>query len=304
MFIYSKLTKILNSSKEINFDDSSRIVFMSDCHRGDGSWKDNLAHNRNVYYSALEYYFKNDYTYIELGDGDELWENRTLIDIWNIYEEAFRLLNKFYLKNRLYMIFGNHDKAKRLKSFINKNKKLLFKNYYYKNDLIASRLYENLEISEGLILKHSPTNKKILAIHGHQGDILNDNLWFISRFAVRYVWSVLEGVLGFKDPTSPAKNYRKKDYVEKNIIKWVSENNCMVVAGHTHRPYFPKLGKPSYFNDGSCVHPYSTTAIEINSGQISLVKWQVNVREDSTLYVHREILEGPVKLTKYLYPIT
>lgn len=299
MFNYSKLTKIFNTSKEINFDDSSKIVFISDCHRGDSSWKDNLAHNRNIYFSALEYYYKNDFTYIELGDGDELWENRTLIDIWNSYEDIFSLLYKFHLKDRLYMIFGNHDKSKKSKSFINKNKKLLKKNYSYKNNFIASLLYEKIEIVEGLVLNYSPTSRKILAIHGHQWDILNDNLWFISRFGVRYIWSFLEGVLGFKDPTSPAKNYKKKDYVERKIVNWVSKHNLPVIAGHTHRPHFPKPGHTLYFNDGSCVHPYSTTAIEINRGTISLVKWEIRAREDTSLFVQRQILEGPEKLTNY-----
>ena len=47
----------------------------------------------------------------------------------------------------------------------------------------------------------------------------------------------------------------------------------MIIAGHTHRPHFPQPGNPPYFNDGSCVHPYSITTIEINSGEISIIKW-------------------------------
>ena len=162
MFVFSKLNKIFNLSKEITFDDNSKIVFISDCHRGNGSWKDNLAHNQNIYCSALRYYLKNDFTYIEIGDGDELWLNSNLADIWDFNQEIFMLMDKFYLKNKLYMIYGNHDKEKRLKSFIYRNKNLLLKNYSNKNDLIASSLYEKLEISEGLVLKHFPTNKKFL----------------------------------------------------------------------------------------------------------------------------------------------
>ena len=51
--------------------DSKYIVF-SDCHRGDGRADDNFLKNELMYLAALRYYYKNGYTYIELGDGDEL----------------------------------------------------------------------------------------------------------------------------------------------------------------------------------------------------------------------------------------
>ena len=54
-----------------------------------------------------------------------------------------------------------------------------------------------------------------------------------------------------------------------------------------------------YFNDGSCIHPRCITAIEIEGGCISLVKWSVMTRKDRTMYVEREILEGPAKLEDY-----
>jgi hypothetical protein len=45
----------------------------------------------------------------------------------------------------------------------------------------------------------------------------------------------------------------------------------MLVAGHNHRPMFPEIGEPLYFNDGSCVHPFFITGIEIDRGKISLI---------------------------------
>jgi hypothetical protein len=44
-------------------------------------------------------------------------------------------------------------------------------------------------------------------------------------------WRSLEVYFGFKDQTSPTKNFKKKKAIEKNIIKWVSSNNEMVIAG-------------------------------------------------------------------------
>lgn len=59
----------------------SRIVLFSDCHRGTGNSNDNFLKNQHLYFAALRYYYSAGFTYIELGDGDELWENRNLAAI-------------------------------------------------------------------------------------------------------------------------------------------------------------------------------------------------------------------------------
>ena len=105
--------------------------------------------------------------------------------------------------------------------------------------------------------------------------------------------------LGFRDPTSAAKNYKKKKKVEKRLSEWAKSKGVLLIAGHTHRPVFPSAGEGMYFNDGSCVHPRCITAIEIENGKITLVKWCVMTKADKSLYVGREVLEGPVELEKY-----
>lgn len=47
------------------------------------------------------------------------------------------------------------------------------------------------------------------------------------------------------------------------------------------------------------IHPRSITALEVEQGAISLVKWSVKVREDSVMYIGREILDGPTPLEKF-----
>ena len=83
MSIVSRISKVFYSSEEITFNNSSKLVFISDCHRGDGGLSDNFSKNQNIYFSALEYYYEQGFTYIELGDGDELWENNKLCNIVN-----------------------------------------------------------------------------------------------------------------------------------------------------------------------------------------------------------------------------
>ncbi len=70
------------------------------------------AYQANLFVAALRYYAKNRFTYIELGDGDELWENRKMEQIAEVHGEVFELLAQFYRKRRLYMIYGNHGEGK------------------------------------------------------------------------------------------------------------------------------------------------------------------------------------------------
>lgn len=89
--------------------------------------------------------------------------------------------------------------------------------------------------------------------------------------------------------------------MERRIKKWILKNNLkLTIVGHTHRPRFPEPGDIPLFNDGSCVHPRSITGMEIEKGNISLIKWQINTTDDGTLRVVRILLEGPVKLTEYI----
>ena len=72
-----------------------------------------------------------------------------------------------------------------------------------------------------------------------------------------------------------------------------------MLAGHTHRPLLPKPGEGFYLNDGSCVHPRCITAIELENGKLTLVKWSVMVCHGRSLSVEREVLEGPFFWEEY-----
>ena len=117
---------------------------------------------------------------------------------------------------------------------------------------------------------------------------------------MRVLWKPLQ-VWGIADPTSPAKNYKGLIKVERRIKKWILGNNrILTITGHTHRPRFAEPGDIPFFNDGSCVHPRSITGIEINNGEIVLIKWQIATKEDGTLQIVKRVLEGPKKLIDYL----
>jgi len=294
MSVSKVLTNIFDTATEIPYNHSSKFVLMSDCHRGDGGWADNFSNNQNLFFAALSFYYAKEFTYIELGDGDELWENRRYEQVITMHSDAFWLMSRFYKKGQLHMLYGNHDMVKKSPKYVS----LKCSNYYDESSKKRLPLFPNIKIQEGLILKNSKTNHKIFLVHGHQCDFLNYNLWKIARFLVRYLWRPLE-LIGVHDPTSAAKNNTKKGAIEKSLSNWSKENNQMIIAGHTHRPIFPKIGEPLYFNDGSCVHPRCITAIEIENDAISLVKWTIKTRKNRTLYVGRVVLEGPTPISDF-----
>lgn len=123
---------------------------------------------------------------------------------------------------------------------------------------------------------------------------MNSTLWPLSRFLVRYIWRPLEN-LGILDPTSAAKNYHVKNKCEIRLDQWAQENHRILITGHTHRPILP-TEPANYYNTGSCVHPRCITCIEIERGLMTLVKWSMNARPDSTLYVAREVISGPIAI--------
>jgi|LSQX01.1.fsa_nt_gb UDP-2,3-diacylglucosamine pyrophosphatase LpxH len=290
---FNRMTKIFKSAPEILFDNSSRLVLMSDCHRGDGSWVDDFAQNRYLYYAAIKYYYNNGYTYFDLGDSDELWKNKKFCEVSSVYPDVFRLLHDFYKEGRYHLVFGNHDMVKRYPSFVRKNLKSYYNSY---NDSFEP-LMENITAHEGLVLRHAETQTRLLLIHGHQGDIISDVFWRLGRFLSRYLWRRLE-LFGHKDMTSAAKNYALKKKVERKIQDWIAVNKYAVIAGHTHRPSCPPPRELPYFNTGSCVHPTCITCIEIVNGEITLIKWTVKTDDDRSLFIDREPIAKPRKITK------
>lgn len=294
MNFHKRISNVYNNSDEIIFDHDSKFIIMSDCHRGDGNWSDSFAHNQNVYFAALSYYLNENYTYIELGDGDELWEYRNINDILQEHSDVFWLLKKFYEDNRLYVIYGNHDIVKKNINFLEKNLYNCFSQRHDKN----FDLFKDIKVHEGLILKQKEDGNNILLLHGHQVDFINMDIWLVTRFLVRYFWRPIENFC-FKDVTRTAKNNRKKNRVSQRLTQWAIKENKIIIAGHTHRPVFPEPGEAPYFNDGSCVHPRCITGIEIEDGNIALIKWSIKSSQNGKLMIEKDVMAGPKKIKDY-----
>ena len=273
----TRLNKAYEGALKLPLHESSKYVIFSDCHRGDGTTGDNFLPNKPLYLAALRHYFTNGFTYIENGDGDELWENRCMEQIMEIHKDVFHLLSLFHQQNRLYMLFGNHDMVKSRNN----------------PHPCGQPLIQKISFHEALLLEPGP-HREIFITHGHQSDILNSTLWPLTCFLVRHLWSPLEH-FGISDPTSAAKNNSRKKRCERRLQQFAKQKGHLLLAGHTHRPYLSE-NNPYYCNCGSCIHPYNITCLEIERLHISLVKWHLSSDRDKRLFVKREVLAGPSPL--------
>lgn len=273
----ARLEQVYRNAERLPVDSYSRIVCMSDCHRGVGNRGDNFLPNKHLFLAALRYYYDRCFWYIELGDGDELWENKDFCRIKEIHSDVFEVIRKFQENGRFRMLYGNHDCRK-------KNKKV--------------EVFPGICAQEGILLTDTVTGHEILLLHGHQGDLLNDTLAPLAGLLVRFIWRPLE-LLGVLDPTSAARNYKKREKTERRLDTFSRKRQIMVMAGHTHRAMLPNPGDGYYLNDGSCVHPQGITAMELENGAVCLVKWGMISRRDGTLAVSREVLEGPILWEEY-----
>jgi hypothetical protein len=294
--VFKSLTNLYNTTekdsrvKRITRDcKEAKFIIFSDQHKGDKSAADDFKTNELNYIAALNYYNKNGFSFINLGDSEELWKFKAA-NILPANKESFEAEAAFQPK-RLYKTFGNHD-------LIWKNKADVF-------FLLKKYLKMPLHVHEGIVLKLKCTNSflNILLTHGHQGDAMSDNNWF-STWLVAHVWMPVQRFLRINVNT-PSKDYSLRN--EHNIMmsEWSGQQqNLLLITGHTHVPVFasgryfnhPSNNmdgieqsniKPSYFNTGCCCFSDGDiTGIEIEDSFIRLIKWR---HKDN--YAVRMILE-------------
>lgn len=151
-----RLDQVFEKAFPIPFDNSSKFVFFSDMHRGDDSLADEFGRNRHIYDHALMYYYDSDFTYVEVGDGDELIEQANFKRIYSSHPWTFELLKQFFDDNRMVMLFGNHN-------FQLANPNFVQRNYYHTYDDYTDSfepLFPGIHVHESVLLTHRETDQK------------------------------------------------------------------------------------------------------------------------------------------------
>lgn len=291
---HRQLSRVFNTAQRIHFTNDDRFVFFSDLHRGNNSWADEFARNQIIYSYALQHYYDAGFTYVEVGDGDELMKFRHIEAIRLAHEHIYLLLQKFHQEKRFYYLFGNHDIEYRNPKTLAVKINRYFSWFKNEDDV----LFDDFTVFEGLIFEHKESGADFFVVHGHQGELLADPFFWVTRLLLSSLWRPLQ-LLGIQDPTSVAHNALKRRRIENQLMDWVRRTRQPMICGHTHTERFPKEGQPPYFNTGSCVHPRWITCIEIVKGAIALVRWRIKPRKKGSLFVKRDVIGGPENLAHY-----
>ncbi len=312
--------------KRLNLNEiNQRIIIFSDQHRGARNGADNFAVCENSYLTALDYYNKEKFYYVNLGDCEELWEN-TLFTIVKYNETVFEKEKLFISRDAYCKVFGNHD-------------------LFWDNDPLVpvwlKKIYGKvIRIYTGVLIRVDFSMGKHLNIfctHGHQGDKQSDGNAF-SKWFVSYVWGPLQNFLEI-NTNNPSANDNLKTLHNMYMYDWsAAQENTVLVTGHTHQPVFNSLThlerlyqqlkkartlndadaqkkieaeiprrkreydfvnqsfdtmRPTYFNSGCCCFEDGTiTGIEISDGFIRLIKWSLVNGKPERAVAEEEKLES------------
>ncbi|MES1214038.1 MAG: metallophosphoesterase [Bacteroidota bacterium] len=302
---------------------AGKFIIFSDQHKGARNGADDFTLAEPNYLAALDYYNRNDFQFISLGDNEELWEN-TLAQVKKNNIKTFEAEKKFIDRNAFVKIFGNHD-------------------LYWQNDPFASLQLKSIystevKIYEGVILATTISEKPLLIFctHGHQGDAQSDGNWF-SKFFISNIWGPLQGYLRI-NPNTPAYNNEEKTLHNEIMYNWSAlQKDMLLVTGHTHQPVFESLTllerlykkmqlakrdnnsaeieelhkeirknekdfaavsvdyltmKPAYFNSGCCCFSDGDiTGLEIENGFIRLIKWMEEDESPKRIVLEEILLE-------------
>lgn len=324
--VFSSLSKLLENvtlqekgGSVIPFEIATgKFIIFSDQHKGAKDLADDFRNAEPNYLSALNYYYANDFVFINLGDSEELWESTpkmvTEKNRITLLEEA-----KFLLAGRYHRVFGNHD---------------LEWKYAIQQTLYLKPIFgDKLQIREGLVLQTSYNNKtySIFLTHGHQGDQKSDGNAF-STWVVAAIWTPIQRFFEISVDTI-SDSFELVDKHNIMMYEWsATQKDLIFISGHTHKPVFASLdhierlakqlerataannteqvkylqseldkrkaeyaGKkivrtmamPTYFNTGCCCfNDGDITGIEIADGFLRLVKWETIDKESK-----RRVLE-------------
>jgi hypothetical protein len=284
----------------------TRLIVFSDHHKGSRDGADDFQRCEAVYHAALGYYHELDFTLVDLGDVEELWEVRPKTAL-KAYTATLQLESQFH-PQRYWRVYGNHDDEWMNPGPVKKH---------------LGPIFAGISVTIGyrLVIKDVETDLgEILFVHGHQGTLFSDRFRWFSRLAVRYVWRPIQRVTNVKS-TTPSTDWELCHKHDIAMYNWaITRQKLVLIAGHTHHPVFPAIvgvsqGSPSasptpqtaggeqaaqqraeaeyakviqqqphlvtweqmqpcYFNGGCCSYSDGTiTGIEIADSQIRLVRW-------------------------------
>ncbi len=220
-----QLKKDIKNALEVSIGiQNSKIIIFSDFHRGAKDENvDRFQSNQTVYKEALEYYNKNKYSLVLLGDIEEGWGvNNKMKTIFDTYLQIMDIEKQFFIDDRYYRVYGNHDDYWRKKENVDK---------FFNDDPELIKISKKVNVYPCIVLKDG--DKKIILVHGQQGHNFRQSNDDLARFIVHAKFSLK--VKSVKKAIEMRKKIRKQEF---RILSWADPKDYLVVMGHTHSIYF------------------------------------------------------------------
>ena len=238
-----------------------RYVIFSDLHKGNRHPKiDDFQRNESIYNQALHHYLNQDYRLVLNGDIEEGWK-ADYDQILDAYEHtAYAAERDFATQGQRYFrTYGNHDD-----DWADPRKV----------DRFLKPMLGPVQVHPAIVL-----GNRIMITHGHQGDPHSDQRAWLSQRVVRHVWRPLQRLTGLQQGCRASENHTIYSSRDEHLSGWAQANRFLLIAGHTHRPMLnvdhEAIFSTHYINDGCCVHDNAITGLELEQGEIRLVKWDV-----------------------------
>ncbi len=235
-----------------------KIVVFSDLHRGARHEEvDRFRSNVKIYYDALQYYYREGYKLVLLGDVEEGWGSGNRMDrIFDSYKEVAGIERQFIDEGRYFRVYGNHDDFWRKPNRVDK---------YFNGDPASEN---NVKVYPALVFEDNGNH--ILMVHGCQGHNMRDVGDALARFVVYTKFDALK----IKSKKKAIKREDEMRKQEKRILKWADKKKYMVIMGHTHTIYFKSLPK-EYFEEQAIDH-YKELLVKTDFG-LERDKYKANI---------------------------
>lgn len=253
-----RLNELWEKDLQVLDIEGGRYVIISDTHMGDGGGADDFRRNEKTLEAALEFYNKNNFTLILLGDIEEFWQ-------FDLDQIKKRYLDTVYKKikafdGRLIRIFGNHDLE-----------------WGCPSDPALTSPQKHECAPEAIKMRLNLNSEPcILLVHGHQGDVDSDKQSWFSRFVVRGLWKPVEPIahwLGIDRHPSATKSQVSKDY-EQVYYSWAKERKVIIICGHSHRAIFASKSHADKLEDR-----IANLQLEIYTERANVKKMENRIRE-------------------------
>jgi UDP-2,3-diacylglucosamine pyrophosphatase LpxH len=302
--IYSQksLNDLYRRARTIELQDTDRYVIFSDLHMGNGGRADDFLQNSELFRRVVaEHYRPRGYSLVLNGDVEEL-QRFPLEAIQKRWAEIYELFSSFAERGRLYRLVGNHDlpllfdrrhgfSVHEALRFVYGGENIFvfhghqttesFEKHYgsvrfFLRYFATPLRIKNYEVSHNSAKKFRTerlvydfaTRRKILSIIGHTHRPLFesmskvDSLKFeIERLCRKY----------------PKAGEQKKKRIEQRIQEQKEELESIhrdeSQNGASSSLYRENLVVPCMFNSGCVLGKRGITALEIDSGHLSLVHW-------------------------------